>query len=336
MTIRERYELSEHSFLSERATFSADTRGRERPEEPSAYRTAFQRDRDRVLHSKAFRRLKHKTQVFLSPAGDHYRTRLTHTLEVSQIARTMARALQLNEDLTEAIALAHDLGHTPFGHAGERALNSVFEGGFHHYEQSVRVVERLEKEGQGLNLTWEVRDGVLHHTKGVQAATPEGRLVRYADQIAYIHHDMDDAVRAGILCETDVPADIREVLGQTRIERLDSLVGAIIEHGNDEIGMPSEIFSMFDKLHKFMYDALYYNPVAKAEEGKVEELVRRLYEHFSTHPDELPEEYHLVYKTDGACRAACDYVSGMSDNYALSVYHDLFIPRGWSVDHEKP
>lgn len=335
MTIRERYEQAEHSFLSDRATFSADTRGRDRTEEPSLYRTAFQRDRDRVLHSKAFRRLKHKTQVFLSPAGDHYRTRLTHTLEVSQIARTMARALQLNEDLTEAIALAHDLGHTPFGHAGERALNSVMDGGFHHYEQSVRVVEHLEKDGQGLNLTWEVRDGILHHTKGDEAATPEGRIVRYADQIAYIHHDMDDAVRAGILCEEDVPADIRWALGQTRSERLDTLIGSIIDNGNEEIGMPSHIRPVFDQLHQFMYDALYYNPVAKSEEGKVEELVRRLYEHFSTHPHELPEEYHLVYETDGACRAACDYVSGMSDNYALSVYHDIFIPRGWSVTHEQ-
>lgn len=336
MTIRERYEQAEHLFLSEYATFSADTRGREREEEPGLYRTAFQRDRDRILHSKSFRRLKHKTQVFLSPAGDHYRTRLTHTLEVSQIARTMARALQLNEDLTEAIALAHDLGHTPFGHAGERALNSVIEGGFHHYEQSVRVVECLEKEGQGLNLTWEVRDGILHHTKGAEAATPEGRLVRYADQIAYIHHDMDDAVRAGILSESDVPSDIRQALGQTRSERLDSLVGAIIMNGCESVGMPADVFAMFDKLHKFMYDAVYYNPIAKSEEGKVEELVRRLYEYFSTHPEELPDEYQLVYQSDGACRAACDYVSGMSDNYALAVYHDLFIPRGWSMDQEQP
>ena len=335
MTIRERYEQAEYGFLSDKATFSSQTKGREQPEEPSLYRTAFQRDRDRVLHSKAFRRLKHKTQVFLSPAGDHYRTRLTHTLEVSQIARTMARALQLNEDLTEAIALAHDLGHTPFGHAGERALNSVFEGGFHHYEQSVRVVERLEKEGKGLNLTWEVRDGILHHTKGEEAATPEGRLVRYADRIAYIHHDMDDAVRAGILCEEDVPLDIRQALGQTRLERLDTLVGSIIENGNERIGMPDDVFVMFDKLHTFMYDSLYYNPIAKSEEGKVEELVRRLYEYFSTHPHELPEEYHAVYEVDGACRAACDYVSGMSDNYALSVYHQLFIPRGWTVEHEQ-
>ncbi len=334
MTIRERYEQAERGFLSERATLSSVTRGREREEEKSLYRTDFQRDRDRVLHAKAFRRLKHKTQVFLSPQGDHYRTRLTHTLEVSQIARTIARALSLNEDLTEAIALAHDLGHTPFGHAGERALNAVCEGGFHHYEQSVRVVECLEKDGAGLNLTWEVRDGVLHHTKGQQAATPEGRIVRYADQIAYIHHDMDDAVRAGILCETDVPIDVRQALGETRGERLDSLVNSIIEHGNEEIGMPSDIRAHFETLHQFMYDALYYNPIAKSEEGKVEELVRRLYEYFSTHPQELPDEYGRVYRVDGACRAACDYVSGMSDNYALAVYHDLFIPRGWSTARE--
>jgi len=330
VSFRERYEQTEHTFLSERATFSDSSRGRERPEEKSIYRTDFQRDRDRVLHSKSFRRLKHKTQVFLSPAGDHYRTRLTHTLEVSQIARTIARALSLNEDLTEAIALAHDLGHTPFGHAGERALNSVMDGGFHHYEQSVRVVERLEKDGEGLNLTWEVRDGILHHTKGEEAATPEGRIVRYADRIAYIHHDMDDAVRAGILKESDVPETARRILGETRGQRLDALVAAVIENGNEEIGMLPDVKEQFELLHQFMYDALYYNPVAKSEEGKVEELVRRLYEHFSSHPDQLPAEFHRVYETDGACRAACDYVSGMSDNYALAVYHDIYIPKGWA------
>ncbi len=334
MTIRERYEQDERRFLSPFATCVADSRGREIAEESSDYRTAFQRDRDRVLHSKAFRRLKHKTQVFLSPAGDHYRTRLTHTLEVSQIARTVARALRLNEDLTEAIALAHDLGHTPFGHAGERALNSVFEGGFHHYEQSVRVVERLEKDGQGLNLTWEVRDGILHHTKGEEAATPEGRIVRYVDQIAYIHHDMDDAVRAGILSESDVPLAVRQALGETRGERLDTLIGSLIDNGAEKIGMPADVKAHFDTLHKFMYDALYYNPIAKGEEGKVEELVRRLYEYFSTHPDELPDEFGKVYQTEGAPRAACDYVSGMSDNYALQVYHELFIPRGWLTPAE--
>ncbi len=334
MTVRECYERDEHRILCEFATFTENSRGRDAAEVPDPYRTAFQRDRDRVLHSKAFRRLKHKTQVFLSPQGDHYRTRLTHTLEVSQIARTIARALRLNEDLTEAIALSHDLGHTPFGHAGERALNSVFEGGFRHYEQSVRVVERLEKDGQGLNLTWEVRDGVLHHTKGEQAATPEGRIVRYADRIAYIHHDMDDAVRAGILSESDVPVSVRQALGQTRGERLNTLVGAIIEHGPARIGMPDDLQAQFEALHTFMYDALYYNPIAKGEEGKVEELVRRLYQHFSTHPDELPAEFHDVYMTDGACRAACDYVSGMSDNFALAVYHELFIPRGWAVATE--
>ncbi len=336
MTIRELYEQKERTFLSDKATFSADSRGRDREEEKSLYRTDFQRDRDRVLHSKSFRRLKHKTQVFLSPQGDHYRTRLTHTLEVSQIARTIARALGLNEDLTEAIALAHDLGHTPFGHAGERALNESYEGGFRHYEQSVRVVEVLEKEGAGLNLTWEVRDGILHHTKGAEAATPEGRIVRYADQIAYIHHDMDDAVRAGILCESDVPVGVRQSLGETRGERLDSLVASIIEHGNDEIGMPDEIRKQFETLHQFMYDDLYYNSVAKKEESKVGELIHRLYEYFSTHPAQLPDEYHVVYEHEGACRAACDYVAGMSDNYALAVYHDLFIPRGWSVTHEQP
>lgn len=335
MTIRERYEQTERTFLSEYATLSMNSKGRDRFEEPSMYRTAFQRDRDRVLHSKSFRRLKHKTQVFLSPEGDHYRTRLTHTLEVSQIARTIARALSLNEDLTEAISLAHDLGHTPFGHAGERALDAVFEGGFYHYEQSVRVVEKLEKDGVGLNLTAEVRDGILHHTKGEEASTPEGRIVRYADQIAYIHHDMDDAVRAGILSESDVPISIRQALGDTRAERLDTLICSLIDHGNQSIGMPDDIRAQFEALRSFMFEALYYNPVAKSEEGKVEELVQRLYRYFSAHPEQLPEEYAMVYRSEGACRAACDYVSGMSDNFALAVYHDVYIPKGWSVVHEQ-
>ncbi|MBQ9414489.1 MAG: deoxyguanosinetriphosphate triphosphohydrolase [Clostridia bacterium] len=335
MTIRERYEQTERLLLAPPASISADTRGRDRFEEPSPYRTEYQRDRDRILHSKSFRRLKQKTQVFLSPEGDHYRTRLTHTLEVSQIARTMARALRLNEDLTEAIALAHDLGHTPFGHAGERALSDAMPGGFRHYEQSVRVVERLEKDGQGLNLTWEVRDGVLHHTRGEEAATPEGRLVRYADQIAYIHHDMDDAIRAGILREEDVPASVRQALGDTRAKRLDTLIGSVIDCGPDHIGMAPEIALQFDALHRFMFEALYRNPVAKGEEGKVEELVRRLFAHFSTCPQELPDEYADVCKEEGSERAACDYVAGMSDNYALQIYHDLFIPRTWSTIYEQ-
>lgn len=236
MAARERYEALEKQILCSRAALASESRGREREEEPCAYRTAFQRDRDRILHCKAFRRLKHKTQVFLSPEGDHYRTRLTHTLEVSQIARTIARALQLNEDLTEAISLGHDLGHTPFGHAGERAQDGVMEGGFRHYEQSVRVVEKLENDGAGLNLTWEVRDGILRHTCGEQAATLEGRIVRLADRVAYINHDIDDAVRAGVLAETDVPAEIREALGDRRTTRIDRLVTSIVENSGEISG----------------------------------------------------------------------------------------------------
>lgn len=251
MTARERQEEVERIVLSPRAALSACSKGRDREEEPCAYRPAYQRDRDRILHSKAFRRLKHKTQVFLSPEGDHYRTRLTHTLEVSQIARTIARALRLNEDLTEAISLGHDLGHTPFGHAGERALDAVMEGGFRHYEQSARVVERLENDGRGLNLTVEVRDGIRCHTRGTPAMTLEGRIVRLADRVAYINHDIDDAVRAGVLRETDVPADIRKALGDRRTTRIDTLVRSIVENSGEDIGMAPEIQEPFDRLHAF-------------------------------------------------------------------------------------
>lgn len=331
MTIRERTENQELALLDPHAAFAAKSRGREREEEPCAYRTAFQRDRDRVLHCKAFRRLKHKTQVFLSPEGDHYRTRLTHTLEVAQIARTIARALQLNEDLTEAISLAHDLGHTPFGHAGERALNDRMEGGFRHYEQSVRVVERLENDGRGLNLTWEVRDGILRHTCGKQAATLEGRIVRLADRVAYINHDIDDAVRAGVLREEDVPADIRAALGDRRTTRIDRLVTAIVENSGEDIGMDESTAAMFDKLHRFMFDAVYRNPAAKSEETKVDGLIRRMFDYFVAHPERLPEEYRGICEKEGAPRAVCDYIAGMTDNYALEVYKDLFIPQGWRV-----
>ena len=335
MMPRQRYEETEKSFLRPEAMFSANSRGRERPEEPCSYRTAFQRDRDRILHSKSFRRLKHKTQVFLSPEGDHYRTRLTHTLEVSQIARTIARALQLNEDLTEAVALGHDLGHTPFGHAGERALNARMEGGFRHYEQSVRVVETLENNGAGLNLTWEVRNGIHCHTKGQEADTLEGRVVRLADQVAYIHHDMDDALRAGILHESDVPADLRQVLGETRSQRIDTLITAIIRSSNGKfIGMDAETRGYFDRLHTFMYDALYLNPAAKSEESKVDGFVGRLFEYFTANPDRLPAEYAPVWEQEGAARAICDYIAGMTDNYALEVYKSLFIPSGWALKIE--
>ncbi len=335
MTPREQYEQMEREWLSPRAAKAADSQGREREETPCEYRTVFQRDRDRILHCKSFRRLKHKTQVFLSPEGDHYRTRLTHTLEVAQIARTVARALRLNEDLTEAIALGHDLGHTPFGHAGERALNLHMKTGFHHYEQSVRVVEKLENGGKGLNLTAEVRDGILCHTKGQEAATLEGRVVRIADQVAYINHDMDDAMRAGVLSESDVPLDIRKALGDSRAQRIDTLVTAIIHGSHDDfVGMDDKTRTYFDSLHTFMFDNLYHNPIAKSEENKVDSFVGALFDHFCADPTRLPEEYQPIWQAEGVERAVGDYIAGMTDNYALDVYSSLFVPSGWSRNIE--
>ena len=331
MQARERYEQIEEQILSPYAALASRSKGRDREELPCNYRTAFQRDRDRVLHCKSFRRLKHKTQVFLSPEGDHYRTRLTHTLEVSQIARTIARALQLNEDLTEAISLAHDLGHTPFGHAGERALNAVMDGGFRHYEQSVRVVERLENDGRGLNLTYEVRNGIERHTSGEPAQTLEGRIVRLADRVAYINHDIDDAIRAGVLSEEDVPPAIREALGDRRTTRIDTLVTAIVENSGDDIRMDPETEIYFQQLHTFMFEALYRNPVAKSEESKVDGLVSRMFDHYIHNPGQLPDEFAAIREAEGAPRAVCDYIAGMTDNYALEIYHTLFIPRSWSI-----
>ena len=331
VTPREQYEQMEREWLSPLAAKASESQGRVREEAPCEYRTVFQRDRDRILHCKSFRRLKHKTQVFLSPEGDHYRTRLTHTLEVAQIARTIARALRLNEDLTEAIALGHDLGHTPFGHAGERALNLHMDAGFHHYEQSVRVVELLENDGKGLNLTAEVRNGILCHTKGKEALTLEGRVVRIADQVAYINHDMDDAMRAGVLSESDVPADIRKALGDSRAERIDTLVTAIIHGSHGEyVGLDEKTQVYFDSLHAFMFESLYYNPIAKSEENKVDSFVGALFDHFCAAPERLPQEYHHILQTEGAQRAVGDYIAGMTDNYALDVYSSLFVPSGWS------
>lgn len=331
MVPRLRTEQVERQTLSPRAALAAESRGRERAEEPCDFRTVYQRDRDRVLHCKAFRRLRHKTQVFLSPEGDHYRTRLTHTLEVSQIARTIARALQLNEDLTEAIALAHDLGHTPFGHAGERALDRCMEGGFRHYEQSVRVVELLEKGGQGLNLTWEVRDGILNHTTGAQAATLEGRIVRLADKVAYINHDIDDAIRAGVFAESELPAEVTAILGATRNERFNTMIGSIIDNSEDDIVMADEVWGAFDRLHTFMFERLYFNPIAKNEEKKVDAFVSRLFAYYIGHPETLPPEFRTICETEGAPRAACDYIAGMTDTFAVQMYNELFIPQGWPV-----
>lgn len=332
MTARERYEQLEREILSPNAAFAADA-VRDFEETPCPYRTAFQRDRDRILHSKSFRRLKHKTQVFLSPEGDHYRTRLTHTLEVAQIARTIARALRLNEDLTEAVSLGHDLGHTPFGHAGERALNLLMEdlGGFRHYDQSVRIVEKLEKDGKGLNLTTAVREGIARHTVDPWSVTLEGRIVRLADRVAYVNHDMDDAIRAGVLKESDVPVEVRSYLGETRAQRIDTLITAIVQNSGETICMDAETQKRFDMLHAFLHSDLYRDSAAKAEEKKVDGLIRQMFMYFMNHTDKLPAEYAHTLEAEGEMTAICDYIASMTDNYALEVYNNLFIPRSWSV-----
>ena len=334
MLIRERLEEQELEYLSPRASFSRYSRGRRDPEEECDIRTAFQRDRDRILHSKAFRRLKDKTQVFLSPQGDHYRTRLTHTLEVSQNARTIAKALKLNEELVEAIALGHDLGHTPFGHAGERALNAVCPLGFRHNEQSVRTVELLEKRGKGLNLTWETKDGILNHQMSSTPSTLEGKVVRLSDKIAYIHHDMDDALRAGILTEQDIPEELSKKLGCTCNERLGTFVHDIITTSiaAGDIAMSEEIYSAMQSFRAFMFDNVYTNPVAKGEEGRAEGLVKALYEHFCAHTEELPEDFLLLLERgEEKERVICDYVAAMSDRFAIHTYTELNIPKSWVI-----
>ena len=327
--IRERIEHNERLILCDKACFSDSSLGRQKAEAPCDIRTCFQRDRDRVIHSKAFRRLKHKTQVFLSPELDHYRTRLTHTLEVAQIARTISRALALNEDLTEAIALAHDLGHTPFGHAGERALNDCSEIGFRHYEQSVRVIDILEKGGKGLNLTNEVRNGVLRHTCGEEADTLEGRIVRLSDRIAYINHDISDAIRAGILCENDIPKEITDVLGHTKSARINTMVNSCISNGTDSIGMEAEVNENADKLLKFLYERVYLNPVAKGEEIKVDDMIKRMFYYYTTNSDKLPSEYDYIREKDGVERATLDYIAGMTDRYAVLLFSEMYIPKSW-------
>ena len=330
MNIREKSESIEKYIFSPIACLSSKTKGRERKEEKCSVRTEFQRDRDRVIHCKSFRRLKHKTQVFLSPEGDHYRTRLTHTLEVAQIARTVARALRLNEDLTEAVSLAHDLGHTPFGHAGERALNSIVPGGFRHYEQSLRVVDRLEKNSKGLNLTYETRNGIVCHTTGKQADTIEGRIVRIADRIAYINHDIDDAIRAGVISEGALSKEVTDILGSSTSERINTLVLSLIENTEgEELKMNEEIQEVFDRLHQFMFAAVYSNDYAKREEKKVPDLISFLYEYFVKHPDAMPDENKRTANTDGVERAVCDYLAGMTDRYAIEQFKKLFVPNSW-------
>ena len=330
-TIREITCENEHKILSANASFADESRGRIRPEEECELRTCFQRDRDRVIHSNSFRRLKHKTQVFLSPQGDYYRTRLTHTLEVAQIARTIAIALGLNETLTEAISLGHDLGHTPFGHAGERALNSVCDGGFRHYEQSLRVADVIEKEGRGLNLTLEVRYGIERHTSGKEAFTLEGRIVRLADRIAYINHDIDDAVHARVLKETDIPTDIRETLGQNKSQRINKLVLSAVNNSKNDIILGEDCADAFATLHSFMFERVYTNPVCKGEEARAIEMIKWLYEYFLMNPDEMPSEYKVIREKEGVERAACDYIAGMTDRYAVHTFEELFVPRSWVV-----
>lgn len=306
--------------------------GRDVWEEPCDIRPAYQRDRDRILHSKSFRRMKHKTQVFLAPEGDHYRTRLTHTLEVAQIARTIAKALRMNESLTEAIALGHDLGHTPFGHAGERALNKLCPGGFTHYRQSLRVVDSLEKDGRGLNLSWEVRNGIITHTTGAWARTLEGCAVRYADHIAFLNHDIEDAITAGVLSPEAIPADAVRVLGRTKSERITTMITDLVANTpGDRMGFSSEVEDAYLLLKDFMYSTVYVDKEAKREEGKVDKLVGELYERLSANPSLMPTFYMQIAFNEGIDRAVADYISGMSDQFAVRLFEELFVPQKWHV-----
>lgn len=335
MTLREEFEKREHDIFSPYAAFSDGSQGRDVYEEPCDLRTIYQRDRDRILHSKTFRRLKGKTQVFLAPEGDHYRTRLTHTLEVSQNARTVAKALRLNEDLTEAIALGHDLGHTPFGHAGERELNRICSDGFHHQLQSVRVVEKVEKNGKGLNLTKEVRNGILNHSTAGSPATLEGKIVRICDKIAYVNSDIDDAVRGQVIREQDLPAECVRVLGNSLRERLNTLIHDIVIHsmGKDDIIMSEETSEALRKLRQYMFENVYVNSAAKAQEGKAERMIRQLFEYYMEHVEQLPEEYTRMVWEQGETveRVVCDYIAGMTDHFAVTTFQNLMVPSTWQV-----
>ena len=335
MTLREELESLEHQQLDRRAAFADETKGRLHPESPRTedVRTAFQRDTDKIVHSKAFRRLMHKTQVFLQPEGDHYRTRMTHTLEVTRIARTIAKALALNEDLAEAIAMGHDLGHTPFGHAGEVALSEAMGQSFHHNEQSLRVVDLLENGGEGLNLTHEVRMGILGHTGPYIPETMEGQIVRMADRMAYVNHDIDDAVRAEILCNSDIPKFVLKTLGDTHSKRINTLVCDMITTSREagSICLSEQVEQALNQLREFMFERVYRNPVAKAQEAKAREMLKRLYEYYYTHPQAIPEDFQPQLSLEGMERTVCDYIAGMTDNYAVDKYTELFIPAGWNV-----
>ena len=331
MTIRERLEQQEYLLLAPYATHAAETLGRAAPIPDCDVRTAFQRDRDRIIHCKSFRRLKFKTQVFLSPEGDHYRTRLTHTLEVAQVARTLARALRLNEDLTEAIALGHDLGHTPYGHIGERTLNSLLPEGFRHNEQSLRVVDRLENDGQGLNLTEEVRDGILCHSGARQPSTPEAECVRKADRIAYLNHDLDDALRAGILKSFELPMDCLKTLGKTHGERINTMIADIVEQsaGNPHLSMSEPVQSAMDGLREFMFDRVYRDGWRDPEEARCDSVIRHLFDYYSEHPGQMPEEFVMICYRDGTARGVCDFLSCMTDRYATRKFQELFVPSAF-------
>ncbi len=326
MTIREQTEQNEKQYLSEKAFLSENAK-RTVEIEKCPIRTDFQRDRDRILHSNAFRRLKSKTQVFLSPEKDHYRTRLTHTLEVSQIARTIARAMRLNEDLAEAIALGHDLGHTPFGHAGEDVLNNLFEGGFKHYLQSVRVAQVIEN----LNLTTQVQNGIACHTTGPLASTLEGQIVKMADKIAYLNHDIDDAIRGTVIKAADIPWDVTYVLGRKKGERIQTLISSVLNNSDDIIKLGKTEQDAFDKLSDFMFDNVYYSPFAKQEEGKAKDIVAYLYKYFCSHPEKLPELYADIAHKEGVERGVVDYISGMSDTYAIGIFEEIFVPKSWNI-----
>ena len=339
MNLHQWMDERETLLLSPVATRSSASRGREHPMEPCPLRSEFQRDRDRIIHCQSFRRLMYKTQVFLAPAGDHYRTRLTHTLEVTQIARTMARALRLNEDLTEAAALGHDLGHTPFGHAGEDALTRCYDPDFAHYRQSLRVVKTLEKNGRGLNLTWEVRDAIVNHTGSSVASTPEGQLIKFADRIAYINHDIDDAIRAGILNHEDIPTSLTSVLGETHGERINTMVASVVTASRDcaTVTMTPDVQAATNDLRAFLFERVYLNPKAKAEETKAKEVVYALFTHYVTNPERLPERYKTRIGTaegETVERAVADFISGMTDRYAIETYEERFVPRVWRGLHE--
>ena len=335
MNIREELERQEHLRLNPLAAFSDESWGRIRPEEPREedVRTVYQRDTDRIVHCKAFRRLMHKTQVFLQPEGDHYRTRMTHTIEVARIARTICRALGLNEDLAEAGAMGHDLGHTPFGHAGEAALSSMMKEPFRHNEQSLRVVDVLENGGEGLNLTYEVRMAILGHTGERIPETLEGQVVRRSDQIAYVNHDIDDAIRGGILKNDDIPKDIARVLGHSHRERIDTLVCDMIRVSREEgrILLSPKVDTALRDLRSFMFERVYRNPVAKGEESKAKDMLRRLYEYYYAHPEAIPQDFQPQLSLDGMERTVCDYIAGMTDNYAVHKYTEIFVPSGWHI-----